>query len=187
MQQYELLFVLPGTLTEAEVVPVVDAVKTAVVEKGGTVKSMDDMGKSRLAYPMNHIRYGYFRLCRFDAEPTQMPLIEQKLRLNNDLLRILLKKQGKGAVAPVQFVSPISSVEREQPREQESVGMEPRKEAPMPEMHVAKEAAPVAETHSASSPRPELGTKAGQAKKIQLEDIDKKLDEILEKDIADQL
>ncbi len=170
MQQYELLFVLPGTLTEAEVVPVVDAVKNAVVEKGGTVKSMDDMGKSRLAYPMNHIRYGYFRLCRFDAEPAHLPLIEQKLRLNNDILRILLKKQGKGAMAPVQFVSPISSVEREQPRDQENVVAEPRKEMPAPEAIAAKEAAPAVES-----------------KKIQLEDIDKKLDEILEKDIADQL
>ncbi len=172
MQQYELLFVLPGTLAEGEVTPVVDAVKAAISEKGGTVKSMDDMGKSRLAYPMKHIRYGYFRLCRFDAEQAAMPAIEQKLRLNNDILRILLKKQGKGAVLPVQFVSPISSVERDQPRDQEMGAPEPRKEREMtvPEAHVAKEAAPVAET-----------------KKIQPEDIDKKLDEILEKDIASQL
>lgn len=170
MQQYELLFILPGTLAESEVQPVVDAVAAVITDRGGKVVRMDDMGKSRLAYPMKHIRYGYFRLCQFEAGYEQVPLIQQKLRLINELLRSLIVKRDAKSLGArqVQFISPISSVEREPVNSQFAEPEAVRAEAAPREVAVPVAVAP-------------------ETKKIPLEDIDKKLDEILEKDITDTL
>ncbi|PJC53457.1 MAG: 30S ribosomal protein S6, partial [Candidatus Magasanikbacteria bacterium CG_4_9_14_0_2_um_filter_41_10] len=51
MKQYELLVVLPGTMEETIVSDMVQQVKTIVEKHGGENITMQDRGKSRLAYP----------------------------------------------------------------------------------------------------------------------------------------
>lgn len=166
MQQYELLFILPGTLGEQDVEPAVAAVLDIIKDKGAEIVSQGDMGKSRLAYPMRHIRYGYFRMCRFEAGPEQVIEIQKKLRLMNDVLRVILKKvDTKNSISTIQFALPIQSEKGEASPSAETLGFEP----------------PMVKSVPTVMPAP------AEDKRIKLEDIDKKLDEILEKDIADQM
>ncbi|HYE59921.1 MAG TPA: 30S ribosomal protein S6 [Candidatus Kapabacteria bacterium] len=173
MQQYELLCILPGTLAETDVPPVVDAIAAVITTNNGKILSMDDMGKSRLAYPMKHIRYGYFRVCRFEAEPKDLPEMQKKLRLMHQLLRALITKVDLRApeMKTIQFASTVirDSAEEGMPMAKS----EERTLSPVAGIKEEDVVAPVAEKK--------------EEKKNTLEDIDKRLDEILEEDLAKDL
>lgn len=92
MKHYELLCVLPGTLGEDEVQPLVNEVKTVLTDSGAANIASEDRGKTRLAYPINHIRYGYFTLFTFEGEPTVVPQAQAKLRLMTNVLRAMVNE-----------------------------------------------------------------------------------------------
>lgn len=176
MHTYELLCVLPGTLAETEVEPAAAAVKALITDRGGMVRSFDDLGKTRLSYPMKHIRYGYFRLCRFDAEPKNVSEISKRLDMMETLLRAFVTKltPGRPALSIIHFAATAQTAER---GEAASVFAEAK---PGP-ARVETDIPIFAPSHTPVSEKPL------EEKRVKMEDIDKKLDEILEKDITDQL
>src|SRR3989338_7467179 len=91
MNHYEMFCVLPGTLAEAEVAPTIAEVGKILEASSAENIAMEDMGKSRLAYPIKNIRYGYFHLFRFGIEPEKIQEVETKVRLLGGLLRIVVR------------------------------------------------------------------------------------------------
>lgn len=165
MTNYEMLAVLPGTLTEVEAAPVVKTIKETVERLGATNMVLHDMGKSRLAYPMKHIRYGYFYIVQFSAEPTQIKEIEQKVRLINNILRLVVQTYGSAAQAidiSKLTLTPLANVVSLD----ETAGptRDMRRDTPVKTMMV--EPTPVV------APIP-----------VSMEEIEEKLDQILEKDL----
>lgn len=206
MQNYELLAVLPGTLSEAEVQPSVEKVKQVITENGGTGLEFNDMGKSRLSYPIRHIRYGYFYVGRFQAEPESVSKIQQKLKLLPELLRSLISKynpqthkEGKiifahviAEKAPVEertFDEVAANVATHAPAKVKVEEVEePVVEAVVAEETVVTEAKPEVEveTEKTETEKPAAPAKKatrGRKPKVTLDDIDKKLDEILDIDL----
>lgn len=92
MKNYELLCVFPGTLGEEEVAPLVAEVNSILSDSGATNITSEDRGKSRLAYPIKHIRYGYFTVFAFQAEPSVIPAAQAKLRLVTSVLRAMINE-----------------------------------------------------------------------------------------------
>lgn len=86
MRTYELFFILPGTLTEAESGKRAEEV-TAAVRGIADSAELHPLGKNRLAYPIRQIRYGYYFTVVFSAAPTQVQELVERLRLSRDLLR----------------------------------------------------------------------------------------------------
>lgn len=174
MTNYELIFILPGTLAEDETKPYADQV-TAILKEAGIEKiEMNDLGKNRLAYPMKHIRYGYFFNCRFEADAEVIPSIQAKLRLMSDLLRTLIQKYDptKQVEAAISHASaPVHGGHKMRQEKKQQRGAD----LTLPEM----EQAPVAKKPAAKAAEPK------EEKKVTLEEIDSKLDKILETDIAD--
>ncbi len=89
MKKYELLLVLPGTLDEKEVGKLVQEIKDSVSANSQDVE-LNNLGKVRLAYPINQIRYGYYYTLVFNAEPENVKTISEKLRLRADVLRSMI-------------------------------------------------------------------------------------------------
>ena len=172
-RQYEVLIIFPGTLSPDEIKPLYDGVQELVKKHGGTGVVLTDLGKSRLAYPIKHIRYGYFFVGYFDAEADVLPTITEKLRLFNGLLRVTCniydarkpKKTGQilSDVAILGAMEDAREKSEMQPRERavvETVQMNP--------------------THGKTVERPVVE----KTEAIHLEDIEKKLDEILDSDLT---
>ncbi len=182
MKYYELLFILPGTLAEDEVGASVKEVKDLVEKAGGQGIKVQDLGKSRIAYPIKHIRYGYFQLCQFQAEPKSVVEIKDKLRLMANLLRSVVKnvKTEGGVFEKISAISDVLVREPNAPRS--NIGEERR-----PEIKVEEH---ISASHHIDSPekpsRKKIKVKTEtKAENIKMEDIDKKLDELLETNIAD--
>ena len=89
MLTYELLLVLPGTLDEIAAETRSREIE-AVVNEHGSDTRLTAMGKNRLAYPVKQIRYGYFYTLVFRSEATAVKALEQKLSLVRDLLRTMI-------------------------------------------------------------------------------------------------
>lgn len=168
MHHYELLFILPGTFAEDELAPHVAKVKETMEQSGVTECAIEGMGKSRLSYPMQHIRYGYFYLAYFQAEPKAVVAMQAKLTLMRELLRLMVRKYNPNKQIQRRIIPPTSQVvERETP---------------------AKPAAELVQEKGVRMEKPEAvpaAPKETKVEDIKLEDIDKKLDQLLETDIAE--
>lgn len=89
MKKYELLMTLPGTLDDTGVAEGVQAV-VEVIKGYGQEPEVNKLGKIRLAYPVKQIRYGYFYSLVFEADAPNVSVINDKLRLNQNLLRAII-------------------------------------------------------------------------------------------------
>jgi small subunit ribosomal protein S6 len=170
MKKYEMLCVLPGTVAESEVSPVVTEIKEQLAAQGAEDMTFIDLGKSRLAYPVKHIRYGYFGLYTFNLDPVKVATLERNIRLLGSLLRVSIQVHNPKQTATVSLAldpTALSAPEKEEaPRGYRSDRGEARKEVTAPK-------AVVAEEKVVKTAEPQLN----------LENIDAKLDEILQKDI----
>jgi len=171
MKHYELLAILPGTLTEAEVTPMVDSLKETIEKFGGAEITAHDMGKSRLAYPMAHIRYGYFFLLHFTADVAKINEIKNRLDLVSGVLRIVIRTYDPDK-KPVDTsklnLTPIANVVGG--TDGETPTREPRRETISPVTLSQKVGLTSEEATTTETP-------------VNVTDIEEKLDQILEKDL----
>ncbi len=89
MKKYELLLVLPGTLDEKEAENRSNEILSTIKEYSSEAE-IASMGKMRLAYPVKQIRYGYFYTIIFGIEPKELKVVQTKLGLMRDLLRAII-------------------------------------------------------------------------------------------------
>ncbi len=156
MKKYELLLVLPGTLDDKEAETRSNEVLTLV--KGSDEKAvMHPMGKVRLAYPIKQIRYGYYYTLVFSAENTVLKVLQNKLGLMRDLLRAIISVYNPD-FNPAQKLASVAEV--------------------------SENTAPtfVAEPAAEAEKAPEKAKKTVETK-VSMQEIDKKLDEIMSGDV----
>jgi small subunit ribosomal protein S6 len=92
MNKYEALFVAIPTLTEEQLKGLVDKAKGVIEADKGIVDNVDEWGKRRLAYEINHISEGYYFLFTFTANPELPKELDRILRISDDVIRHLIVK-----------------------------------------------------------------------------------------------
>ena len=183
MKNYEVLFILPGTLGEDEAAPVAAKVKEVAEIAGATNVAVKNLGKSRIAYPIKHIRYGYFHLGQLLIDPKNVENFRGQLALMPELLRVVVR----GATAGGEVFEKISAISDVTVRETDGVraGYD-KKDRVRREEHieVSHQIDSAAQSRRKAEARPKVKTET-KAENIKLEDIDKKLDELLDSNMAD--
>ena len=111
-------------------------------------------GKKKFAYPIKHEYYGYYGLYEFDLERASIAEINNKLRLDNDIVRFLIVKKE------------VKSEEQVKKDEKIKEKIETKKAK-------AKEE-DVKEVKKTSKP-----SKKSEDKKIDLKNLDEKLEDVL--------
>ena len=168
MTNYEMLVVLPGTMTEAEANPVIQTIKETMEKQGAQQLVINDMGKSRLAYPMKHIRYGYYYILQFSAETQSIQEIQNRIRLISNILRMTLKTYDPATQTVDKTkltITPLAAVVIQDDSREPS--RDSRREAP--KAVIVAPAPVVAEVTDT------------KAKAVSMEEIEQKLDQILDK------
>ena len=93
---YELTYLLPETLTEAEVSQVKTDVEGLLKKYKATILKDEDWGKQRLAYIITHNAHknteGYYKHVVFKMDALQAPVFEHDIFLQNKIMRHLLLK-----------------------------------------------------------------------------------------------
>lgn len=152
LQHYELTFIIPGNLAEDQHPGIINKVNLLLEQHQAKIISQEDLGRKKLAYPIKHLRHGFYRTINFDLAPSQLREIETELKLNQNILRFLCLK------IHLQTIKDIAT--------QEKIKAKRIKEK-------------LAEKIKEEEGKKEKTKK----KKISLEDLDKKLDELLDEKI----
>lgn len=87
---YELGFIIPSNVTEADTQSVINTVKGWIEGFGGQVTKVDYWGRRRLAYTINDFREGYYVFVQMDFPPVQINELERNLLLSDRVIRHLV-------------------------------------------------------------------------------------------------
>ncbi len=89
INSYETLFVVDNSLGEEAVKAIVDKF-TALIASNGTVESVDEWGKRKLAYPINYKSEGYYVLVNFKSEGAFTIELERVFGITEGVLRSIV-------------------------------------------------------------------------------------------------
>jgi len=96
MTNYELLYIVPNQYTDEEALAISKRIDGVLTAAGATLGFEENMGKKKLAYPINQVAHGYYFLREFELENGEaLAGINNSLRLDKEILRaqILSKKK----------------------------------------------------------------------------------------------
>lgn len=89
--KYETIFIIDATKTEEEITALVEKFKS-LIEAHGTIDSVDDWGKRRLAYPINDLTEGYYVLINFTSGPDFPAELERVYGITDGIIRNIVVK-----------------------------------------------------------------------------------------------
>ena len=90
MRNYELLSIIKPNIDSEEYDKIVAKIEEAIVALGGKVSSTEKMGRKKLSYDIKEFRDGYMVVQNFELEPNQIEKFRRQLKLNENVLRIML-------------------------------------------------------------------------------------------------
>ena len=153
-QHYELTFIVSGNLAENEQPPILNQVKELLTKNGAQITQTVEMGRRKLAYAIKNLRHGFYFCWEFNLLPKNLEKIVQELKLNQNITRFLtIKKHLKTA----------AQISREEKLKAGRMRIELKKQ----------------QTEAEKERKPLRTAKP----KISLEDLDKKLDELLDEKV----
>jgi small subunit ribosomal protein S6 len=99
MKAYELLYIVDPSSSEEVRAGVSARIDVAITNDGGTIDSVEDWGKRKLAYEIDHLSEGDYTLINFHADPTQIRELDRVLRINDAVKRHMIVALEEAAEA----------------------------------------------------------------------------------------
>ena len=91
-KSYETVFVLSNKLTEEATAELVKKF-TDLIAANGTIESVDEWGKRRLAYAINYETEGYYVLVNFEADSKVPAELDRVFNITTGVLRSMIIKK----------------------------------------------------------------------------------------------
>jgi small subunit ribosomal protein S6 len=92
VENYEAMFVFSVKESEEATKALVEKFKD-LIAKNGTVESVDEWGKRKLAYTINYETEGYYTLYNFSSEPDFPAELDRIQNITDGVLRSLIIKK----------------------------------------------------------------------------------------------
>ena len=92
--KYETVIVLSAKLGEEGNAELVEKFK-ALIAKHGTVESVDEWGKRRLAYEINDRTEGFYYLVNFKADSSFPKELERQYKITDGILRTIVIRKDE--------------------------------------------------------------------------------------------
>jgi len=165
MQHYELFFIVSIKLAGEEQKALLDKISGLSSSLGMKATVSKEAGRRKLSYPIKKETQGNYFLMEFDGEQAALKKFDRELRLMSGVLRFVILKK---------HVKTPEEIDREQKIREKIEGK--KREAERVELAKAKEE--VSATKGETKEK-----KPEDSKKISLEDLDKKLDDILKEEV----
>jgi len=153
LQHYELMLIISGAITEDKHPAILEQTKQSLTKNGAIGAKETILGRKKLAYAIKNLKHGFYFTYEFDLSTTNLNNVHEDLRLNTQILRFLITRKK---------VRTAEDISRENKQKEGRIKAQIKKENEV--MEEEKKA-------------------TRDAHKVSLEDLDKKLDEILEEKI----
>lgn len=155
---YEMLYIISNQFSENELEPINEKVKKFISDNGGTITFSESWGKKRLSYAIKGFYHGYYELVEFNLPGASLARVEKLIRMASDILRHQIVTKKVKSAAEIQKDKKIA----------EKIASKVAKE----EDEIKEKAKEKAKSREKS--------KEKESDKIDLKDLDDKLDKILE-------
>ena len=86
---YELMFIVRPDMVEEDQDKLISTLQTAVTTSGGLVKSVEKMGKRRLAYTVRRFHDGLYMLLTVEGGGGLIHELERRLRVTEPVIKFL--------------------------------------------------------------------------------------------------
>ncbi len=173
-QHYELLYIIPVKYTVDELPAVGERIRAILAEHGCTITHEDTLGKRKLAYPIARVFHGYYLTVECNIARSAVAKLNVALRLAPEVLRHLLISRPERSAAEL--------VKEKEQRDAATAAAAARQA-----LRAGGSVAPVvtAMPHTDIQPRttPPAVPQGGTEGKVSLEELDKKLDELIDETI----
>ena len=93
MSKYEMIVVVSAKLEDEDRTAALEKVQNYITRFGGTVESVEDWGKKKLAYEIQKMREAYYSIINFEAPADCPAQVENRVRLMESVLRFLCVKK----------------------------------------------------------------------------------------------
>ena len=190
---YELTLIIDSNILENEYSGKIEKIKKVIEKNQGNISSEFDLGRKKLSYPIKKMFKGNFYSLEIDMEPQGLSPIEKELKLNKDILRYIFIKKPANIKAIEELDTKKQEETKEKPKKireiktqtvenynqegkdfiAETTNSSPNQTPKAPILKT-----PI-ETEEKSSPQKK------ESQKTDLDELDKKLDEILNDEIID--
>ena len=87
--KYESIFILDPSLSEEDTQALVGKFKS-LVEENGTMLSVEEWGKRRLAYPINDYTEGFYTLMTFTSKPDFPTELTRIYKITDGVMRHII-------------------------------------------------------------------------------------------------
>ncbi len=91
-QIYEGMYVIAANLSDEMRKKAQEKIRMGIEHAGGVIKKEHDLGKKKLAYPINRHKEGYYILLYFTLPAKEMGMLWKEWRLMEDVLRFVTLK-----------------------------------------------------------------------------------------------
>ena len=89
MNKYELAVVVSAKVEDDVRLATLEKAKALVERFGGQITEVEDWGKKRLAYEIQHMKEGFYYFIQFQADATCPAEIEKRIRIMDNVIRYL--------------------------------------------------------------------------------------------------
>jgi len=86
---YELMFIVRPDMVDEELDKIISTLENQVTTSGGTVKSVERMGKRRLAYKVRKFQDGMYILLTVEGSGALIHELERRLRVTEPVIKFL--------------------------------------------------------------------------------------------------
>ena len=94
MKKDETIFNINPEVDEEVIQSLIEKVK-AIVEKNGSVESVDEWGKRKLAYEVQGFREGHYVLMNFTAETSIPAEMDRVFKITENIIRHIIIKEDE--------------------------------------------------------------------------------------------
>lgn len=166
MPKYEIMYLFSPQISEKEAMEKIAQANNVIKESGGEIEKEEYWGLKDLAYKIKHFKQGYYHITWFKLNKDQVDSLDKKLKSVTHLLRFLLTTVIEEKEAIIQREEKEKIIEQAEPalpkpEAEKSISL-PQEEAPSEKKKISK-----------TSKEP----------KAEMEDLDKKLEEILKEEV----
>jgi len=86
---YEIMFIVRPDVEEADLDKLIEGFSANVTNGGGEVKSVEKMGRRRLAYTVHKFNDGFYVLMNVAAQGSLITEIERRLRVSEQVIKFI--------------------------------------------------------------------------------------------------
>ena len=92
MNKYESVVIINPNIENEAIKALVEKF-SSLINSNGTVNSVEELGKKRLAYEIKKLNEGYYIVFKFEAKPELIAELERVYRITDEVIKFIVVKE----------------------------------------------------------------------------------------------